>query len=121
MPADLQLGWVHQNRTRRTRERRAGDVLGSLAREVRPAEAEHLRAVISTVASLVDQAFMRHCRLASLSKAAMVVNVDEPALVCPMRLRWLDALRKTLCMGRPGQGVRSIIFRYGTTGVIIRQ
>ena len=120
MPADLQLGWIHQNRSRRTRERRAGDVLGSLAREVRPADAERLHAVISTVASLVDQAFMRHCRVATLSKTAMVVTVDEPALVCPMRLRWLT-LRKTLCVGRPGRGVRSIIFRYGTTGVIIRQ
>ena len=121
MSDDSRLRWVWQNRKRVPRERLVGDLLAFKARELQSGEEELARGVASAIAGIVDQDFMRHCRIGSLSNGAIVVNVDEPALVCPMRLRWLDVLSGALRRSGPGRAIRSIVFRYDKAGVVIRQ
>ncbi len=119
MSVDVRLGWVQRNRTRRTNEHRAGDILGALARRERLSANDAVLAVASTVARLVDREFMTHCRIASVSKGTMVVNVDAPALVYPMRMRWLDTLRTALCKRRTRTLVAAVVFQHGKTGVLV--
>ena len=119
MHTDIRLGWVQRNRVRKTRERRVGEVLGVLAQRPELSESGLSQFVASTIAGLVDQEFTRHCRIATSDNGIMVVNVDEAALVCPMRMRWLNALCGALSIRRRQRPLTSVVFQYGKIGVRI--
>ena len=119
MPADSRIGWVQQNRVRKARVRRVGKVVGALAQALEVPESAVARAAASMVAGLVDQEFVRHCRIAASESGGIVVNVDEVALVCPMRMRWLNALGAALSQGGRQRPVAGVVFQYGKTGVQI--
>ncbi len=119
MAANVRLGWVQQNRAKKTRCRRAGDVLGVLARGAQLSVSDAPQLAASIVACLVDREFMSHCRIASLSGRTMVINVDEAALVYAMRMRWLDTLRSALPIRGTQPVVTEVEFRHGKTGVAI--
>lgn len=119
MAADVRLWWVQKNRTKKARGRRVGDVLGVLARGPQLSVSDAPQVAASVVGRLVDQEFMSHCRIASLSGGTMVINVDEAALVYAMRMRWLDTLRSALPIRGTQPVVTGVVFRYGKTGVAI--
>ncbi len=94
MTVDHRLSWVQSNRKRAEHATPIGELVAKMAASM-PArgDAEEAAAVI---ADLVDDEFRKHCRVAGQRNGPWVVNVDAPALVYPMRLRWSARLREAL-------------------------
>ena len=115
--ADRQsLDWVHRNRTRSDRANSAGAVLEALSRRLTCGE---LSDAASKLAGLVDAEFRGHCRIASLVRGKLVINVDEAPLVYSLRLRWGSLIERELRGVRFGGSVTRVVFEYGKTGVRI--
>lgn len=77
------------------------------------------REVLIMLADMVDEEFRRRCRVLVESRGTLVVNVDSPALVYPMRLRWAPALHDLLMGTRRASPIRRIVFEHGTAGLCI--
>ncbi len=117
MTLDRSLSWVQSNRRRAERATLVGQLVAKLAASM-PArgEAEEVAAVM---ADLVDGEFRKHCRVAGQRNGPWVVNVDAPALVYPMRLRWSARLREALSQAGGRRLARELLFVYGSAGVDI--
>jgi len=68
---------------------------------------------------IVDAEFCDHCRIVSVDKRVLVLNVDQPSRVSWMRLRWQTRLNRALkgAGGRPG--IDRVWFRFGRDGAAI--
>jgi hypothetical protein len=110
-----QLQWVQRNRHREGRVLRAGTMIQGIARQMK-AEDEAVR-VAGAVAELVDDEFRRHCRIAAVRSATVVVHVDHPSLVYSMQQQWLSPLSRALQGTDVGRRIRRIVFETGQDGV----
>ena len=117
MTVDRRLSWVQSNRRRAERATPVGQLVAKMAASL-PArgEAEEVAAVM---ADQVDGEFRKHCRVAGQRNGPWVVNVDAPALVYPMRLRWSARLREALSRAGGRRLERELLFVYGSAGVDI--
>jgi hypothetical protein len=117
MQSDPRLKWIQENRRRTERVQRAAVPIQRLTQSMLAgAGAEGAKRVALAAADIVDDEFRAHCRIWSAEKGALIVHVDEPALVCPMRLRWSGPLREGLVSVKVGRLTHGIVFRYGEAG-----
>lgn len=119
MSQDGRLKWIQANNTRRNRTRLVGGMIERLVKQAAGAGAEEVSRVAAVVADLVDDDFRRCCRLVLGEEGVVVINVDHPALVQPIRQRWLVPLREALLGRRTPARVRRIVFAYGEVGVML--
>ncbi|MGB2986961.1 MAG: DciA family protein [Phycisphaerae bacterium] len=77
------------------------------------------QALASAITELVDDEFRSHCRVTVMDGRTLVINVDGPGLVYPMRMRWLAPLRRAQSASSWGHRVNKIVFEFGTTGVVL--
>jgi len=119
MSQDDRLKWIQANRTRRDRTLRVGDTIERLVDLAAGSGAEEVSRVAAIVSDLVDDDFRRCCGLVFGEEGVVVINVDHPTLVQPMRLRWLVTLREALVGRRIPTPVRRVVFAYGEGGVVL--
>jgi len=118
MQSDAQLKWVHRNRKREERVRHTGAAIQHTIQEVvSGTDVTTAKEVASAIAGVVDGEFRVHCRIYVSEQGALIVHVDEPALVYVMRVQWLEVIRKGLSGIRSTTLTNGIIFRYGSAGV----
>ncbi|MFQ5590601.1 MAG: DciA family protein [Phycisphaerae bacterium] len=120
MFSDGRLAWVQRNRVRRgcSRERRLGYLAASVARGLHLAGDELAPTAASIIAEVVDEEFKAHCRLASVHNGRIVINVDQPALVYHMRMRWLELLTAAFSADKAARSIVRVVFEYGEGGVV---
>ncbi len=117
MTLDRSLSWVQSNRRRAERATPVGQLVAKMAESMSArGEAEEVAVVMT---DLVDDEFRKHCRVAGQRNGPWVVNVDAPALVYPMRLRWSARLREALSQAGGRRLGRELLFAYGSAGVDI--
>ncbi|RME37273.1 MAG: hypothetical protein D6788_09845, partial [Planctomycetota bacterium] len=68
--------------------------------------------VVSDVAEKVDQTFKEHCRLSLTESGELLVSVDDPAWIDPLRRRWQRRLTEV-------RGIRRVRFQPGSGGFAI--
>ena len=115
MLTPLQLEWVHRNHQPAERV----ESIGSLAVQLAQSQWGRMAMddlVVSEVAAYVDDAFRRHCSLQTINHGQLVVLVDHPSLVYPMRVRWQGRLGKRLVQTCRSAGIRSVFFKQGRGG-----
>lgn len=87
------LYWAQVNR----RQTRPAMPIGGWVRDVAAAAQASAAAraeLHNVVAAVVDEEFHRHCRVSGQRGAALVIEVDVPARVSAMRLRWSSTLQE---------------------------
>ncbi len=117
MTVDRRLAWVQSNRRRAERATLVGQSVAKMTASM-PARGE-AEEVAVIMADQVDDEFRKHCRVAGQRNGPWVVNVDAPALVYPMRLRWSARLREALLQAGGRRLARELLFVYGSAGVDI--
>lgn len=108
---DRQLQWVAQNRQWRPR---AEAIAAILKREQRkaPLKVPAWRArVAGVLAEATDGTFAAHTWLAGVRNGVLTLNVDDPALVGVLRMRWHRALVNLLAQRLPDLTIVDIRFR----------
>ncbi len=117
MHCDSRLQWIQANRGKKERAQRAAVPIQRLVENMLAGTGvEAAKRVASVAADIVDEEFRTHCRIWSIQRGAVIVHVDDPTLVSPMRLRWLGPLRERLVSVKAGHLAHGIIFRYGEAG-----
>ncbi len=119
MSCDEELTWIQRNRTRRPRERQAGEVMEGLVDRDCTQAFERCGEIVRVLADCVDEDFRRHSRVAGVSSGVLTINVDEPALIYPTRMRWEGVLRDALRRCRGRGAIRRVVFEYGQAGMCI--
>ena len=118
MQSDARLKWVHRNRKCKERVRHAGAAIQRTIQEVvSGTDVTAAKKVASAIAGVVDSEFRVHCRIYVSEQGALIVHVDEPALVYSMRVQWSEVIRNSLSGVRSTTLTTGIIFRYGGAGV----
>ena len=115
---DNALYWVTRNRARRDSVRRAGEFVGWLSDGV---ESEHggLRDAAQLIAGVVEGEFHDHCRVGAVQGNSVVIYVDEPGMIAPMRLRWSTNVLRALQAQKEFKAVRRVIFDHGRNGASV--
>ncbi len=117
MQSDPRLKWIQANRRKTERVQRASVPIQRLTESMLAgAGVEGAKRVALEAAAIVDDEFRAHCRIWSADRGALIVYVDDPALVWPMRLRWSGPLRERLVSVKAGHLAHGIVFRYGEAG-----
>ena len=109
------LNWVQRNRMRGWRSRVAvpvGDLAAGFAREAQEVDIELLRAADAVIRDVVDAGLAAHCRVGGLSGGTLVLYVDQPALVFPLRTRWSARLRGAMARIDTLRGVKQLRFEW---------
>ncbi|NOS99129.1 MAG: hypothetical protein HOP29_00700 [Phycisphaerales bacterium] len=106
-----QLEWVSRNR----RERSRGETLSAVAARLveRAGErhgAESGPRAAAAVAEVTDELFRRHCRVKTLARGLLTVEVDDPRLVGYMRMCWGEPIRERLSKTSSVGRVRAVRF-----------
>lgn len=113
-----QIHWVQQNRRRKDTVLPASAMISGWLGRLRFVEVpENL---VRQVAVTMDDELRSHIRLGVERGHTLIVHVDEPALVGLLRRSYgerFDALLRTC--GGP-HGLRQVEFRYGTSGVSVK-
>ncbi len=91
-----QLHWVSRNRSRSTRSREVGDLVGQLVEGLEDSWHDNRQALCEVVSSITDEIFSAHCKLGWINRGVITILVDEPALVFDMQRRWQRALEDRL-------------------------
>ena len=86
-----------------------------LQQETLPACAE----LAAALAGVVDMDFKAHCRVAGLRSGKLLLMVDHPARLAPLRLRWLCRLQEIMSRKSRGRRVAGVVFELGNAGVRI--
>lgn len=81
--------------------------------------ADAARGVAVVLADYVDEEFQRHCRIVVRGRT-VVINVDAPTLVYPMRMRWLSRLCEIMANSNR-RGVDRVVFEFGTAGISVME
>ncbi len=118
MQSDARLRWVHKNRKGKERVRHAGAAIARTMQEV--VSDRHVTAakqLAAAIAGVVDSEFRAHCRIYVSEQGALIVHVNEPALVYTMRVQWSEVIRGCLPGNRSTTLTDGITFRYGSAGV----
>ena len=115
-----QLLWVHKNRRRRARSRHVGELIGALAQRASTHEGFCSQELASIIRDTVDEEFLRHCRLAGVSRRTVVINVDLAPLIYSMRQRWSGVLDQALTARRRGKIATNVVFAYGKAGTALQ-
>lgn len=122
MHYDPRLKWIQANRRTKDRMQRAAVPIQRLTENMLTgAGIEAARQAALVIAGIVDDEFRVHCRIWSAERGALIVYVDNPALVCAMRLRWSRPLREGLANVKAGRLAGGIVFSYGEAGVRVAQ
>ena len=116
MAHSRRLEWTQANRTKRNRIQRLATGLRNVVDRAASASAPSSDEVISTVAGCVDDEFKKHCCLFVTARGKLIVSVDDPSLVYPVRQRWLGPLRRVLFGLKCRPTVNWIAFEFGTEG-----
>ncbi len=120
MHCDPRLKWIQANRRTKDRMQRAFVPIQRLTENMLSgAGVEAARQAALVVADIVDDEFRVHCRLWSAGRGTLIVQVDNPALVCAMRLRWSGPLNEGLSTVKTGRLTGGIVFCYGEAGIRI--
>lgn len=119
MPRDRRLEWTQKNRARRDRVQSAGSALKRVVEDVAVTGQAAAWEAAEAVAGLVDGEFAAHCRITVAGGRRVIVYVDDPVLVQPLRARWLLRLREALITNRGHGSAREIVFAYGREGIRI--
>ncbi|UCC30780.1 MAG: hypothetical protein JSU86_00600 [Phycisphaerales bacterium] len=98
---------------------RVGTSVGQLVEEALGPGADAAREVAVVFADHVDEEFQRHCRTVVRGRT-LVINVDAPSLVYPMRMRWLSRLCEILSSSNR-QAVDRVVFEFGTAGISVME
>ena len=88
------LSWVQQNRARRTCMNHAGLLVARVAEQLQQGSSPAGAELAAVLAGVVDEDFKAHCRVGGVRGGKLVVTVDHPGRVAPMRLRWLSRLQE---------------------------
>ncbi len=119
---DGRLKWVQTNRSGKDRVRPIGTRVERLVEEVlRGTRNKLAEQLASVVACAVDDDFKLHCRLCMAEHGVLIVHVDNPVLVYPMRLRWWSVLRESLSRITGTCRIGRVVFRCGSAGVRVKQ
>lgn len=117
MHCDSRLKWIQLNRGKKERAQRAAVPIQRLVENMLAgAGVETAKRVALLATDIVDEEFRTHCRIGSGQRGAVIIYVDDPTLVCPMRLRWSEPLRERLVSVKAGHLAHGIVFRYGEAG-----
>lgn len=100
---------------RKDRMQRVGTSVGQLIEEAVGRGADAAREIATVLAGCVNEEFQRHCRVVVRGRT-LVINVDAPTLVYPMRMRWLSKLCEVLSSSNRRAVIR-VVFEYGTAGI----
>ncbi len=118
MQSDARLRWVQKNRKGEERVRRAGAAIQRTIQEaVSDRGVSAAKLVATAIAGVVDSEFRAHCRIYVSEHGALIVHVNEPALVYAMRVQWSEVIRSVLSGIRNNTLTNGISFRYGSAGV----
>ena len=113
---DNPLVWITRNRKKPDRARSAGSLVSNLADGLAMGEGAAFKSAAAAIASLVDEEFRRHCRIAGAGGGLLVIHVDEAGLVGPMRLRWSTVLLDAFAREKSVRGMRRVYFEWGRSG-----
>ena len=120
MHHDPRVEWIQANRTRKNPVQPVGAAVERVtAQLLQGRELQAAREAVMAIAAVVDEEFRRRCRVVVEERGTLVVNVDSPALVYPMRLRWTSVLRDVLARTRSASPIRRIVFEHGTAGMSV--
>ncbi len=118
---DGRLEWVQTNRSGKDRVRPIGTRVEQLVEEaLRGTRSKLAEQLASAIACAVDDDFKAHCRLCTAQHGVLIVHVDNPVLVYPMRLRWWSVLRESLSRITDRCRIGGIVFRCGSAGVRVK-
>ena len=112
---DAQLKNVSANRAKKSRIEAIGSV-AQRAAEFPPVNAQAL-AVREAILALVDDRFIRHCRLESVSGGRVIILVDDPDCLYDIRVQWHLPIKEHLERVLRGMTVRAIVFKRGDQGL----
>ena len=112
-----QLRWIQANHGRRDSTQVAGACVERIVDRVVVTGRDAAVEAICALADIVDQRFRAHCRIVVTERRVLVVNVDDPLLVCTLRSQWLLPLRETLRGRRCGNLGGGVMFVFGREGI----
>jgi len=121
MNDDQQLAWIQKNHTCKESVQSVSGVVTRLAGRILESNLESVLSVARALADVVDAGFCEHCRVESITKGCLVINVDDRNHVYPLRMRWHHMLLRKLPIVCRGISVGRIVFRFGTEGQPIRR
>jgi len=93
---ERQLRWASRNRSKSTRSREVGDMVGQLVKELEDGWHGDRQAISEVVSSITDDIFSAHGKLGWISQGVVTILVDEPTLVFDMQRRWQQTLEHRL-------------------------
>ena len=118
MHGDTRLEWTQANRAKRSRTCRVAEPVEQLVRRIAAdCDVSAARECAACLSGVVDEEFRRCCRIGASDGGTIVVAVDRPALVYPMRTQWLSLLQEALAVRSDGFSGRRIVFEHGNAGV----
>jgi hypothetical protein len=114
--AASRLEWVQRNRTRRERTASIGAATGRFVRDLWTQTVEPAQQAADALAEIVDEDFRRHCRVAEWARGQLAIQVDEPAMLVVIRLKWASRIKREL-PGRLSRRLNRVVFSQGRAGV----
>ena len=115
-----QLIKIQQNRGQRSRVVSVGTRVQLLAQRIRDRSFGPASEVASILASVVDDEFRRHCRVAVVQAGRVEFSVDRGDLVWAMRMRWAERLAEGLAARRSSGAIKGVTFRFGRGGIELK-
>ncbi len=116
MDNNQHLAWIQKNHTRKEAVQCVSSVVTRLAGRILESNLKSVLSVARALADVVDAGFRKHCRIESITKGCLVINVDDRNHVYPLRMRWHRTLLRELPVVCRSVPVGRIVFRFGTEG-----
>lgn len=113
--SDAQLGWVVASRVKKSRI----ETIGSVAQKVEQYTQgnDEALAVRDAILQIVDDRFIRHVRLESVTGGRVILLVDNPDCLYDIRVQWHLPIKEHLEQVFRGMTVRGIVFKRGDKGL----
>lgn len=116
MAFQSRLAWLQRNRSKPKRVEGVDSLMGQLAERLARVDTRSLVVISKALVGLVDEDFCEHCRIDSVARGALAINVSHRELVYPMRMKWQHALLRDLPGACAGVPIGLIRFQFGREG-----
>jgi hypothetical protein len=75
-----------------------------------------LCAAVEAINPVIDDDFRRHCTVGAIGKGALIIHVDSPGLVAPIRTRWTGVILEAVQQVREFSRIRRVTFEFANGG-----
>lgn len=119
MEDQRKLTWVWRNRQKKQRSQHISDVTRGMVERIRANGFDPAMRVAEALSACVDDDFREHCRVVSFKNRAVLIHVNEPAMVSSIQRNFSQRISEQLRVSLGRGQVQKIVFTFGRDGVFI--